>query len=90
MNAPAITYEVDGEQFVAVASGGNFQLNFPRGDTLWVFSLRGQLPPAPAPAVPDSVQQEAALAISAPAIFDFGLPTRLDPGAAGDQRHLDQ
>src|SRR6266542_1409599 len=72
VNAPAITYEVDGEQFVALASGGNFQLNFPRGDTLWVFSLRGQLPPAPAAEVPNPVQQEAALAISTPAIYDFG------------------
>jgi quinohemoprotein ethanol dehydrogenase len=72
VNAPPVTYEIDGEQYVAVASGGNFQLNFPRGDTLWVFSLRGQLPPAPAPTVPNPVQQEAALAVSTPAMFDFG------------------
>ena len=32
VNAPAITYEIDGTQYVAVASGGNFQLDFPRGD----------------------------------------------------------
>ena len=51
VNAPPITYAIDGKQYVAVASGGNWQLNFPRGDTLWVFALDGKLPPAPAQAV---------------------------------------
>ena len=54
VNAPPITYEIDGTQYVAVASGGNFQLNFPRGDTLWVFSLDGTLGPVAAPPAPSS------------------------------------
>jgi quinohemoprotein ethanol dehydrogenase len=73
VNAPPVTYEVDGEQFVAVASGGNFQLNFPRGDTLWVFSLRGTMGPVQAPPVPESVQPAAALAINTPKIVDFAF-----------------
>ncbi len=47
VNAPPVTYAVNGKQYVAVASGGSWQLNFPRGDTLWVFSLDGTLDEAP-------------------------------------------
>ena len=41
-NAPAITYEVAGEQYVAILSGGNraFQLSAP-GDSLWAFKIGG-------------------------------------------------
>ncbi len=39
VNAAPISYEVDGEQFIAVAAGGNFQLNFKYGDTVFVFGL---------------------------------------------------
>ena len=55
VNAPPITYRVGDEQFVAVASGGSYQLDFPRGDTLWVFSLTGTLDPVAAPPVPPSI-----------------------------------
>jgi alcohol dehydrogenase (cytochrome c) len=39
VNAPPITYEVNGEQYIAVAAGGNFQLGFPYGDTIAIFKL---------------------------------------------------
>ena len=39
VNAPPITYEVDGRQYVAVAAGGNFQMSFPYGDALAIFAL---------------------------------------------------
>ena len=42
VNAPPITYEVDGTQYVAVAAGGNFQIDFPRGDTVAIFKLSQQ------------------------------------------------
>ena len=42
VNAPPITYQVNGEQYIAVAAGGNFQLTYPYGDTLAIFKL----PPA--------------------------------------------
>jgi uncharacterized cupredoxin-like copper-binding protein len=51
VNAPAVTYEVDGVQYVAVAAGGNMQEDSPRGDSVWAFSLQGSLGPAPAPAI---------------------------------------
>jgi alcohol dehydrogenase (cytochrome c) len=39
VNAPPITYQVNGEQYIAVAAGGNFQLTYPYGDTLAIFKL---------------------------------------------------
>jgi alcohol dehydrogenase (cytochrome c) len=41
VNAPPISYAVDGKQYVAVAAGGNFQLDYPRGDTIAIFGLPG-------------------------------------------------
>jgi glucose dehydrogenase len=41
-NAPPVTYELDGTQFVAVACGGNFQLGYPLGSSVLVFSLNGR------------------------------------------------
>ena len=41
-NAPPVTYELDGTQFIAVACGGNFQLGYPLGNTVLVFSLGGR------------------------------------------------
>ncbi len=39
VNAPPISYMIDGVQYVAVAAGGNFQINAPRGDEVLVFAL---------------------------------------------------
>ena len=39
VNAPPITYTVNGTQYIAVAAGGNTQLNYKRGNNLMVFSL---------------------------------------------------
>jgi len=49
VNAPPITYQIGGEQYIAVAAGGNFQLTFPLGDTVAIFKL-----PATAVAAPRS------------------------------------
>lgn len=53
VNAPPITYAIDGVQYVAVAAGGNLLANSPRGDELLVFTLdaRGR---APSPTVTDA------------------------------------
>jgi alcohol dehydrogenase (cytochrome c) len=41
-DAPAITYEVDGVQYVAIASGGvSIQTSSANGDMVWAFSLEG-------------------------------------------------
>ncbi len=39
VNAAPMTFEVDGEQYLAVAAGGNFQIQAPYGDDLLVFAL---------------------------------------------------
>lgn len=38
-NAAPMTFTHKGEQFIGVACGGNFQLNFPLGDAIFVFGL---------------------------------------------------
>lgn len=39
VNAPAVSYSVHGKQYVAVAAGGNTQLDYKRGNTVLVFAL---------------------------------------------------
>ncbi len=39
VNAPAVSYMVEGKQYIAVAAGGNTQLDFKRGNTVAVFAL---------------------------------------------------
>jgi alcohol dehydrogenase (cytochrome c) len=38
-NSAPMTFMHGGEQFIAVACGGNFQLSYPLGDALLVFGL---------------------------------------------------
>ena len=40
VNAPAVSYTVNGRQYVAVAAGGNTQLDFKRGNAVVVFALQ--------------------------------------------------
>jgi glucose dehydrogenase len=39
VNSPAVSYEIGGKQYIAVAAGGNNQLDFKRGNSIFVFSL---------------------------------------------------
>jgi PQQ-dependent dehydrogenase (methanol/ethanol family) len=41
-NSAPMTFTNGGEQFVAVACGGNFQINYPLGDAVMVFGLPGK------------------------------------------------
>lgn len=59
-DAPAITYEIDGTQYVAVAAGGvSIQTASANGDMIWAFSLKGspgdRLHPFEAPRPPQTV-----------------------------------
>jgi quinohemoprotein ethanol dehydrogenase len=59
-DAPAITYEIDGTQYVAIAAGGvSIQTTSANGDMIWVFSLKGspgdRLKPFAAPRPPENV-----------------------------------
>jgi glucose dehydrogenase len=39
VNAPPVAYMVNGKQYIAVAAGGNAQLDFKRGNSVFVFAL---------------------------------------------------
>jgi alcohol dehydrogenase (cytochrome c) len=39
VNAPPSSYNVDGKQYIAVAAGGNVQLNYKRGNAIIAFTL---------------------------------------------------
>jgi len=39
VNAPAVSYTVGGKQYVAVAAGGNNQIDSKRGNSVFVFAL---------------------------------------------------
>ncbi|HEX6940056.1 MAG TPA: PQQ-binding-like beta-propeller repeat protein [Longimicrobiales bacterium] len=47
VNGSPITYMAGGVQYVAVAAGGNYQLDTPRGDDLIVFALHARRPQTP-------------------------------------------
>jgi quinohemoprotein ethanol dehydrogenase len=59
-DAPAMTYEVNGEQYVAILSGGSPYQISQHGDNLWAFKLGGTLGPAAAPTAPSLTQPAAA------------------------------
>jgi PQQ-dependent dehydrogenase (methanol/ethanol family) len=40
VNAPPVSYEIGGKQYIAVAAGGNTQLDFKRGNSVFVFALQ--------------------------------------------------
>ena len=39
VNAPPVSYSVNGKQYIAVAAGGNSQMDFKRGNSVFVFAL---------------------------------------------------
>jgi alcohol dehydrogenase (cytochrome c) len=79
MNAPASTFEHEGQQYVVALSAGNALIGSAKGDSVWLFGLDGTLPPAaerdtearatavpPAPAASDA---PAALALAGEEVF---------------------
>jgi glucose dehydrogenase len=55
-DAPAAAYEIDGEQYVAIAAGGSRDGYVQaRGDLVWSFKLGGRLNPLNGPPVPKPV-----------------------------------
>lgn len=54
-DAPAMTYDVNGVQYVAIAAGGNSLIGSKIGDAVWVFSLRS---PASGKAIPQPTAPE--------------------------------
>jgi PQQ-dependent dehydrogenase (methanol/ethanol family) len=55
ISASPISYEIDGEQYIAIYAGGTgipYGNSAPRGDNLWAFKLGGKLAEAPTPPAP--------------------------------------
>src|ERR1700758_5081805 len=48
-------FEVDGDQYIAIVTGGNSIQGSPTGDAVWSFSLKGQLGPLWPPPPPSTV-----------------------------------
>ena len=55
-DAPVSTFQIAGEQYAAIMSGGNSVNRSQRGDFLWAFKLGATVPQAPAPREPPSVE----------------------------------
>ena len=49
VNAPAAVFQYEGEEYVVAYSAGNLFANSPRGDSLWLFSLKGTMDQATPP-----------------------------------------
>ena len=49
-DAPPMVYEVDGDEYIAIATGGNSIQGSAYGDAVWAFSLKGQVQPVVATA----------------------------------------
>ena len=55
-DAPAATYQIDGEQYIAIAAGGSRDgLKEAKGDLVWSFKLGGKLNPLNGPPAPKTV-----------------------------------
>src|SRR5207237_5502579 len=53
-DAPPVVYEVDGEQYIAIVTGGNSIQRSATGDAVWAFALQGKLGPSWWPPRPPS------------------------------------
>jgi alcohol dehydrogenase (cytochrome c) len=69
VNAPASSFEYKGNQYIAVYAGGTLFGGGKKGDSLWLFSLRGTLYSLPSPGAPVS-------------IIGDGAPVHVAPGTA--------
>jgi quinohemoprotein ethanol dehydrogenase len=54
-DAPPVAYEVDGQEYIAIATGGNVFQGSAFGDAVWTFSLNGQVNPLWPPPPPATV-----------------------------------
>jgi alcohol dehydrogenase (cytochrome c) len=54
-DAPPAVYEVNGEEYVAIATGGNQGALSANGDAVWAFSLKGQVGPLWPPPAPQAL-----------------------------------
>ena len=73
-DAPPVVYEVDGEQYVAIATGGNRLQGSAYGDAVWAFSLKGQLSALWPPPLPSTIGGPSGLPQRWPAVLMASKP----------------
>jgi len=54
-DAPASVYEVDGQEYIAIVTGGNSIQGSATGDAVWVFAMNGSMAPLPPPPPPSRI-----------------------------------
>ncbi len=77
VNAPATTFEYQGTQYVAVMSAGTLFGAGKKGDSIWLFSLKGRMESLPASLQPGpqaTSRQTAAVPEVLPVVFAPGAP----------------
>jgi plastocyanin len=90
VHSSPISYEIDGEQYIAVFAGGSrIPYNSPRGDNLWAFKLGGRVAQAATPTPPSLRQPIDALAVDGGAAKNtVYLARSWQHGAPGDAESL--
>jgi len=88
-DAPPVVYEVDGEQYIAIPTGGNVTQGSAYGDAVWAFSLKGQVGPLWPPPPPATVAGPLWIWSRWPAVEMASIPiatgaTTVKVGAVGD------
>jgi len=73
-DAPPVVYEVDGEQYVAIATGGNVTQGSAYGDAVWAFSLKGQVGPLWPPPPPATLAGPLWIYSRWPAVLMASIP----------------
>jgi hypothetical protein len=73
-DAPVSTYEVDGEQYVAILAGGNQFQQSQFGDYLWAFKLGGKVSALPNPRAPGPIPLPTEMKLS-PAVLEMYVGT---------------
>ena len=54
-DAPPVVYEVDGQQYITIVTGGNWIQGSATGDAVWTFALNGNVQPLYPPPPPATV-----------------------------------
>jgi len=73
-DAPPVVYQVDGEQYVAIATGGNVTQGSAYGDAVWAFSLKGQVGPLWPPPPPATIAGPLWISSRWPAVDIASIP----------------
>jgi alcohol dehydrogenase (cytochrome c) len=86
ISSSPITYEIDGEQYLAVYAGGTdipYGASAPRGDFLWAFKIGGKVRPATTPAPPTVRRPVSGTAVEGSAVNNTVVLARTyDPASS--------